>query len=133
MTTTALITQSLELLAESDEDIYARVYEIFFSHSAHSLTLMSHMDELTRGRMLEEVTRLLLSEDIAAEDAYLEFEVNNHQLAYSVEAPMYQSLFEAFHLAVREVSGDRWLAEFDLAWESRTNELLTAMHRHMTP
>jgi len=120
---TELIAESLELLGESDADIYGRVYEHFFRMNPGAEELMTHMDELTRGRMLEEVTRLLMVEDLGAESAYVTFEYNNHKTAYSVQSRMYRELFDAFAITVKEIVGDAWRPEFDEAWLSRAKEL----------
>jgi len=120
---TELIAESLELLGESDADIYGRVYEQFFRMNPGAEELMTHMDELTRGRMLEEVTRLLMVEDLGAESAYVTFEYNNHKTAYSVQSGMYRELFDAFAITVKEIVDDAWRPEFDEAWLSRANEL----------
>jgi hypothetical protein len=120
---TELIAESLELLSESDADIYGKVYEHFFRMNPGAEELMTHMDELTRGRMLEEVTRLLMVEDLGAESAYVTFEYNNHKSAYSVQSRMYRELFDAFAIAVKEIVGGAWRPEFDEAWMSRAKEL----------
>jgi hemoglobin-like flavoprotein len=120
---TELIAESLELLGESDADIYGRVYEHFFRMNPEAEELMTHMDELTRGRMLEEVTRLLMVEDLGAESAYVTFEYNNHKTAYSVQSRMYRELFDAFAITVKEIVGGAWRPEFDEAWLSRAKEL----------
>lgn len=118
-----LIAESLELLSESDVDIYGKVYEHFFRMNPSAEELMTHMDELTRGRMLEEVTRLLMVDDLGAESAYVTFEYNNHKTAYSVQSSMYRELFDAFAIAVKEIVGGAWRPEFDDAWRNRGNEL----------
>jgi hemoglobin-like flavoprotein len=118
-----LIAESLELLSETDADIYARVYEHFFRMNPGAEELMTHMDELTLGRMLEEVTRLLIVDDLGAESAYVAFEYNNHKTAYSVQSKMYRQLFDAFAIAVKEIVGRAWRPEFDEAWVCRANEL----------
>ena len=118
-----LIAESLELLSESEVDIYGRVYEHFFSVNPGAQELMTHMDELTLGRMLEEVTRLLMVDDLGAESAYVAFEYNNHKPAYSVQSSMYRQLFDAFAVAVKEILGGAWRPEFDEAWVSRAKEL----------
>ena len=120
---TELIAESLELLGESDADIYGRVYEHFFRMNPEAEELMTHMDELSRGRMLEEVTRLLMVEDLGAESAYVTFEYNNHKTAYSVQSRMYRELFDAFAITVKEIVGGAWRPEFDEAWLSRAKEL----------
>jgi hypothetical protein len=118
-----LIVESLELLSESDADIYGRVYEHFFRLNPSAEELMTHMDELTRGRMLEEVTRLLMVDDLGAESTYVAFEYNNHKTAYSVQNRMYRQLFDAVTIAVKEIVGGAWRPEFDEAWLSRATEL----------
>ena len=110
-------------IGESDADIYERVYEHFFRVNPEAEELMTHMDELTRGRMLEEVTRLLMVEDLGAESAYVTFEYNNHKTAYSVQSRMYRELFDAFAITVKEIAGCAWRPEFDEAWLSRAKEL----------
>jgi len=123
MQPTRYIEESLGVLAETDVDVYGKIYEHFFRGNPAAETLMSHMDDLTRGRMLEEVTRLLLVDDLGSESEYLDFEMNNHQLAYSVEAAMYLELLEAFHLVVKDIAGDQWRVEFEKSWTGRINEL----------
>ena len=118
-----LIAESLEMLSESETDIYGRVYEHFFRINPDAEELMTHMDELTLGRMLEEVSRLLMVDDLSAESAYVAFEYNNHKTAYSVQTEMYRQLFEAYALAVKEIVGDAWRSEFHEAWVSRAKEL----------
>ena len=118
-----LIAESLELLLEFNVDVYSRVYEHFFRINPDAEDLMTHMDELTRGRMLEEVTRLLMLDDFEAESEYLAFEYSNHKNAYSVESNMYRQLLDAFAIAVKELVGEEWRPEFDEAWASRSKEL----------
>jgi hemoglobin-like flavoprotein len=118
-----LIAESLALLSESDADIYSRVYEHFFRMNPGAEDLMTHMDELTLGRMLDEVTRLLMVDDLGAESTYVAFEYNNHKTAYSVQSSMYRQLFDAFAIAVKEIVGGAWRPEFDEAWVSRAKEL----------
>lgn len=118
-----LIAESLELLIDSDTDLYGQVYQHFFRMNPDAETLMTHMDELTRGRMLEEVTRLLMVDDLTAESAYVAFEYNNHRTAYSVQGTMYRQLFDAFVIAVKGAVGDAWRPEFDEAWLMRAKEL----------
>lgn len=118
-----LIAESLEMLSDSETDIYGRVYEHFFRMNPDAEGLMTHMDELTRGRMLEEVTRLFMVNDLGTESAYVAFEYNNHKTAYNVQSRMYRQLFDAFAIAVKEIIGDAWRSEFEEAWMSRVKEL----------
>ena len=118
-----LIAESLELLSDSDTDLYGQVYQHYFRMNPGAETLMTHMDELTLGRMLEEVTRLLMVDDLTAESAYVAFEYNNHKTAYSVQSSMYRQLFDAFVIAVKDAVGEAWRPEFDEAWLRRAKEL----------
>lgn len=124
---TELIAESLEYLADTDEDIYTEIFDAFYAASPAAENLMLHMDELTKGRMLEEVTRLLMSADVELEAAYLDFELRNHEQAYSVERPMYRQLFNAFAGVIRDLAGDRWTPEYEQAWSDRIEELSSAM------
>jgi hypothetical protein len=123
------IEDSLGLIG--DEDIYERIYRHFYQSDPGAEPLMAHMDELTKGRMMEEVTRLLLSEDIPGESGYLIFELSNHKLAYSVEANMYDKLFESFLITLKSIAGKDWRAEHELAWRTRIEELSAAMSTNM--
>lgn len=122
-----LIAESLEYLADTDLDVYQRVFDAFYRESPAAENLMLHMDELTKGRMLEEVTRLLMSVDVELEAAYLDFELRNHEQAYGVERQMYRQLFNAFAAVVRDLAGDRWTPEYEQVWHSRIDELSSAM------
>jgi len=124
---TELIAESLEYLAETDEDVYGKIFAAFYAASPAAENLMMHMDELTKGRMLEEVTRLLMSADLELEAAYLDFELRNHEQAYSVERHMYRQLFNAFASVIRDLAGDRWTPAYEQAWNGRIEELSSAM------
>lgn len=122
-----LIAESLEYLAETEADVYTLIFDEFFRTSPGAEELMLHMDELTKGRMLEEVTRLLMSADVELEAAYLDFELKNHEQAYSVQRHMYRQLFDAFAGVIRNLAGDRWTQDYEQAWSSRIEELSSAM------
>ncbi len=122
-----LIAESLEYLAESDEDVYGKIFDEFYRVSPDGEGLMMHMDELTKGRMLEEVTRLLMSVDVELEAAYLDFELRNHEQAYSVERYMYRQLFNAFAGVVRGLAGEHWSPAYEQAWNTRIETLCDAM------
>ncbi len=123
----AQIEKSLALLADSETDIYQRIYALFYGASDEARSLMEHMDELTKGRMLDEVTRLLMTEDVELEQTYLDFELKNHELAYNVSRPMYRQLFNAFADAVRETAGDSWTQSCEDAWRARVKFLSEAL------
>jgi hypothetical protein len=86
---------------------------------------MTHMDESTLGRMLEEVIRLIMLDDLEAESEHLAFEYSNCKNAYGAESNMYRQLLDAFAfaIAVEEVVSEQWRPEFDEPWASRSKEL----------
>lgn len=118
------VMESLELAADAAGDITGNVYDKYFSRCAGSAALMSHIDDIVRGRMLEEVVRLIMQADYSDEQQYLDFEVNNHKFAYSVEPHMYGNLLSALRDTVRESLGPSWNDRFEAAWSARTDALL---------
>ena len=124
-----LVYRSFELAAERAGDISPSVYEKYFARCPASEGLMSHIDELVRGKMMDEVYKLLMTEDYAEEENYLNWEVKNHQFAYSVEPQMYDTLFNALVETIRESLGDDWNADFEDAWRERTEALLQEIHQ----
>lgn len=119
-----LIYQSLEQAAETAGDITPECYEKFFSRSADSEALMMHMDDIQRHKMMEEVYRLIMVDDLASEAEYLNWEVNNHEIAYSVLPDMYDHLLLALKDTVAEVLDDAWNDDFEQAWRQQIDDLL---------
>lgn len=119
-----LIYQSLEKVSESVGDITPLVYEKFFDQSPESHDLMLHMDEGVRGKMMDEVYRLIMVEDFTGESEYLNWEINNHEIAYSVLPQMYDDLFSALKQVISEGMGDEWNGDFDAAWSAKIEKLL---------
>ncbi len=124
-----LVYHSMELVAECPGDISATIYEKYFARCPESEALMSHLDDLTRGRMMEEVYRLFMIDNYVQEEAYLNWEVKNHQVAYSVKPHMYANLFDAIVETIREALGEHWNTDFERAWQKRTNALLVEIHQ----
>jgi hypothetical protein len=120
---TDLVCESLELAAAAAGDISAAIYADYFARCPGSEALMSHIDHIVRGKMLEEVFRLLMIQDYAGEEGYLNFEMRNHRLAYSVEAHMYANLLDAILATVRTAAADAWTPAFEAAWEKRLADL----------
>jgi len=117
------VCTSLELAAEIAGDISPAIYKNYFARCPGSEALMQHIDELVRGKMLEEVFRLLMLRDYADETGYLNFEMKNHKFAYSVEAQMYANLLTAVLETVRSSVGDAWTKRFEEAWQQRLASL----------
>ena len=131
MSTQDSIMASLEIVAEKCGDINPAVYERYFQKSPGSEELMSHIDHLVRGKMMEEVMRLLMLEDTVAEDEYLSFEMKTHEQAYSVVQSMYASLLTSVWEIIREGVADDWTEEFENAWQERIASLSEALKNHM--
>ena len=71
-----LIVQSLEIAAENG-DITEQIYQRYYEKSPESAELMLYVDDNVKGKMMDEVYRLLMVEDYAEESAYLNWEVDN--------------------------------------------------------
>jgi hemoglobin-like flavoprotein len=131
LSTQDLIISSLETVAENLGDITPRVYQKYFTAEPEAEELMSHLDPLSKGKMMEEVMRLLMVEDFSGEDQYLKFEMNTHAGAYSVRAQMYRNLLTAVFETVEEGLDEPMSADTRNAWEHRLGELLEALDRHI--
>ena len=116
-----LISDSLEACAEQDLDISDGVYQRFFAADKAAAELMDHSDQQMRGRMLQEVLQMLLSED---DTDYLTWEVSNHLLSYNVTLGMYATFFEALQSSVASELGDQWTPAYAQAWQAKTVSLL---------
>ena len=125
MTGEDLVYESLELAAETAGDIVPAVFERYYHDCPEAAELMSHMDQHMQGRMLDEVLRLVLTESYTDDDAYLNYEVKNHRLAYGVQTSMYPALFAAVQGTVKDALGARWSEGFESAWQHRLQSLLT--------
>ena len=118
-----LVYTSFEMAAELGGDLAPAIYANYFARCPGSQALMSHIDDLVRGKMLDEVYRLLMLDDYREEQGYLNFEIKNHKLAYSVEANMYGNLLAAVQDTVRSTLGDAWQPAIEAAWQQRIGDL----------
>ena len=118
------VYHSFELAAERIGDLVPPVYERYFARDPDAAALMAHMDELTLGRMLTEVVRLLMSTDYAEDAGYLDFEVKNHEWAYRVSARMYGELLASVRETVADALGAEWNAAYARAWDDRIAQLV---------
>lgn len=123
------VIHALERAGEVKGDIVPEVFQRYHGACPEAEALMSHMDTYMKGRMLEEVLRLVLSEDYEEDDAYLNYEVRNHRLAYGVKNDMYPPLLAALRDTVRDALGDEWTTAVASAWERRTQTLLDEIER----
>lgn len=125
-----LVTESLEVLEDESGVFNDRLFSRFYDCAPGAEDLMAHMDDLMKGKMLEEVIRLLLADDFDSEAEYLDFELKNHETAYSVDHGMYRPLFDSFYETVKEFVKDGWRSEFDTAWQTRIDEVMSALDAH---
>lgn len=124
-----VIYESLELLAERAGDITDQVYERYFTVDADSRELMAYVDPGQRGKMMDEILRLILVDDYSEEEGYLNWEVDNHEIAYSVKPEMYAPLFDALIDTVKSALGDDWSGQMEQAWQQRTEALKSEIVR----
>ena len=125
---TDLVNDSLETAAEIAGDITPAIYERYFASCPGSEALMSHIDDLVRAKMMVEVYRLVMLPSYEDEAGYLNFEVDNHALAYSVEPHMYGNLLYALMDTVAGTLGDKWTPDHKQAWEDRLEALLSEIN-----
>ena len=118
----ARVLESFELAGERAGDITAAVYEHYFARCPESRQLMVLADQHMRGRMLERVLQLLMSDALDDERSYLEFETRTHA-SYGVEPYMYANLLLGVRDTVRDAVGDNWTAADQAAWDGRLAEL----------
>lgn len=114
-----LILQSLEIAAERNGDITEQIYSSYYEKSPESRELMQYVDENVKGKMMDEIYRLLMVEDYGEEAAYLNWEVDNHEMAYSVLPHMYEGLFEALFETIESSLGADWNNAYAAAWQAR--------------
>lgn len=121
-----LIRDSLEACGQQEVDITDGVYQRFFAADQAAFELMNHSDQYMRGRMLQEILEMFLSED---DKDYLSWEVSNHLLSYNVAVSMYATFFEALQTTVASVLGDQWTPTCAEAWQSKTTALLAQIQK----
>jgi len=114
---------SLERAAEVAGDISPAIYDRYFERCPDSRAIMSHTDEYMRGRMLDEVYRLLMNDNLTGDRDYLAFETVNHR-AYGAAGHMYENLLLAVRDVVRGALGPDWTESTAQAWDARVAELL---------
>ncbi len=109
-------------VSEIAGDITKDIYTDYFARCSGSESLMLYIEDRERGRMMTEVFRLLLEEDLQTQFGYLCFETKTH-VAYGVEPEMYDNLFAAVANTVKQALGPMWSAEIDKAWKNRISAL----------
>lgn len=127
MTPSEVVTETFELCAAAEIDLTPAVYQTFFTSDPQAMALMGHSDAPMRGRMLDEALVLIMSEPTADNDRYLQWEVENHLLAYGVALTMYEGFFVAIRDAVRDALASRWQTAHEQGWNARIEQLQSAV------
>lgn len=120
------ILSSLEVAAEKNIDISEPAYKYYFEASPESREMMSHMDNLMRGRILSEVINLMMMSDGSDKQEVVRFEVETH-MANGVTPKMYDKILNAVYLAMRDSLDEEWTPEFERAWKSQIAGLIDAI------
>ena len=129
---TGPLLASLELAAEKAGDIAPAVYARYFERCPDSRMIMQHTDEHMRGRMLDEVFRLLMSGGVEQEREYLAFETTNHR-AYGAAPHMYRNVLLAVRDVVQAALGSEFSAEMADAWTRRVDDLVAVIEPLTAP
>lgn len=124
-TDTQVIYDCFEKLAESDNDIAALVYRKFTTSMPGAEQHIDYMDDRMKGRMLDQVYRLLL--DDVAED-YLRFETDMHK-GYGADTTLYHGLLTAVKDSVRETLQESWTVTEDAAWDRTIEKIISSIAR----
>jgi hypothetical protein len=124
-----LIERVLECAAEDDPGLNETIYKNFYEAMPDAEQLMSHVDEGARGKMIAEIYRLLLAEDVAASDGdYLMFETKTHANSYFVLPEMYNVLSDVFLQTLRLSAAREWSPTVEAAVSRRLNSLARAIN-----
>jgi hemoglobin-like flavoprotein len=113
----ALITRSLELVAERG-DPTAAVYRVLFqAHPEMERLFVRDTTGAVRGNMLAEAISAIL--DFVERDLYggnlFRIEIVNHE-NLGVPPEVFAAFFAAMRDAFREIAGEAWTGEIDDAW-----------------
>jgi hemoglobin-like flavoprotein len=126
------IIQSFELAAERAGDIAPAIYQAYFARCPESRELMRYVDEHMRGRMLESLYELLMTDAVSDQFRYLQFEARNHT-TYGVLPHMYGNLLTAVRDSVSNACGADWTPQMAMAWNSRLDVLLGELGSALEP
>ena len=85
---------------------------------------MQHSDLHMQGRMFESVLDLLMNDELFGEDGYLDWELDNHLVAYAATPGMYQSFFDAIVEVVEGSLGIDWSDRYANAWQARVDKIM---------
>ena len=124
-TDTAVIFHCFETLAESDNDITEAVYKNYTSSMPSVKQHIGYLDNSMKGRMLDQVYRLLLGE---ADEHYLRFEVHTHN-DYGATVALYKGLLTAIKKAVKDSLGTVWTTKEEKSWNASIKRILVDIEK----
>ncbi len=119
------VIDSLQRCADANLDVTDAVYERFFARNPSAQGLMDNSDQYMRGRMLDQVLVMIMSEPSEEDAGYLRWELENHLLAYGVKLDMYADFMWALKDSVEAALGSDWQAADAAAWSNRISEFLS--------
>ena len=124
-----LIERALECAAADDPKLNERIYKNFYDAMPDAQQLMSQVDEGVRGKMMAEIYRLLLADDVATSDSdYLVFETKTHANSYFVRPEMYRLLSDELLQTLRLSAARVWGPAVEASVSRRLNAMTTAIN-----
>jgi hypothetical protein len=114
-----------ERLAECDRDIAPLVYRKFTLNMPSANQHIDYLDSRMRGRMLDQVYRLLLDD---VDEDYLRFETGMHK-GYGADEQLYRGLLTAVKDSVSEALQDGWTSAEDAAWDRTIEQIVSNIAR----
>lgn len=124
-----ILTQCFEDVAHTGTDLTAAVYDKFTRDMPEANQHIGIMDERMRGRMLDQVYKLLLEE---TDGEYLKFETDMHR-GYGADTALYRGILQAVKGAVEDCMGDRWSTREDEAWNRSIDHLIDEIKNTQAP
>ena len=127
---TALITRSLELVAERGDPAPAVYARVFAAHPEMEALFVRDTTGIVKGNMLAEAMTAML--DMIDHDTYganlMRAEIVNHE-NLGVPRDVFPSFFRAIRDAFAAILGSAWTNDIDAAWA----ELLERIDRAVAP
>lgn len=127
----ALVHQTIELIAEKDCDITPIVYHHLFSSSEDAVEVFSGTPKNQRGTMISKSVEMILD---FTDDQYdmIEFRKLDIPLhdELGVTPALYRCFFDALISSFSEVLADQWTPKHQEAWEQQFTRLMEEIIGH---
>ena len=123
-----LITESLELIAETNEDPSVPFYAEFFRRHPETRKLFSKYSESAQMRMFNATVTSVIERLEGArwvDSVLATYRVDHH--AFEVEPKMYDWYVDCMLDVFRNLSDERWRSDYDLAWRRALAPVLEQM------